>query len=331
MKNLRIIGCLFLFILPQASAKIVFVSHRDGKVDEIHVMDDNGKNRRRLTQHTLSEYTPRWSPDGQQIAFVREMATQTPGTFETDMFLMNAYGDSVERITKRGRTSGPGITWSPDGETIAFVSGQNFGLQIYGIDLQSRKVRQLTRKHSHATQPDWSPDGQQIVYKDAHALTTVTIYTMNADGTNHKQLLPPKEGSVLRSTPDWSPDGQKIVFCEIEWNRKRGGELIGVRIIIFDVDSGDQTIKEFPTNWGLQSVCWMSENQVLFSAAEGLDATTDIYRYDLLSGSITNLTNTPEDFDDSMHWIAGPLDVSPNEKQNSTWGEIKNQTAAHPQ
>ena len=52
-------------------AQIAFSSTRDGNL-EIYVMDADGNNLIRLTNHPEHDYQPSWSPDGGRIAFVSD-------------------------------------------------------------------------------------------------------------------------------------------------------------------------------------------------------------------------------------------------------------------
>src|SRR5919202_3352646 len=54
---------------PGQNGKIAFVSSRDGG-DNIFVMDSNGSNPTNLTNNSLSNLQPAFSPDGTKIAFV---------------------------------------------------------------------------------------------------------------------------------------------------------------------------------------------------------------------------------------------------------------------
>jgi len=69
------------------SQQIAFTSRRGGSAD-VHVMNRDGSNQRRLTFETSDEGFPAWSPDGNRIAFV----SNRDGNGE--IYVMNADGAS---------------------------------------------------------------------------------------------------------------------------------------------------------------------------------------------------------------------------------------------
>ncbi|MEO8574183.1 MAG: S9 family peptidase [Pyrinomonadaceae bacterium] len=75
---------------------------------------------RRLTSGTRDS-SPRWSPDGRFLAFVR--STETPGSF-SQIYLLPMTGGEAFQLTNVARGAG-GPAWSPDGKWIAFASGTN--------------------------------------------------------------------------------------------------------------------------------------------------------------------------------------------------------------
>ncbi len=87
---LLVCSLLSLVIVPVIDAKIVFCVDGD-----IFVMDDNGTNRRRLTQNPLWEKRcPRWLPDGKKIAFSRKMDKAKHDSYE--LFIMNTDGTDLQ-------------------------------------------------------------------------------------------------------------------------------------------------------------------------------------------------------------------------------------------
>ena len=83
---------------------------RHGRQRDIYVMNTNGDQVRRLTNHPFEDNAPAWSPDGRRIAFYSSRGN-LPG-----IFVMDADGANLKRLTV-GDHEYP--TWSPDGTQIA--------------------------------------------------------------------------------------------------------------------------------------------------------------------------------------------------------------------
>ena len=121
-KRLSFAG-LFIFLLSAAisgrialashhKAQIAFTSTRDGN-PEIYVMDADGSNQIRLTNHPVEDAAPSWSPNGRRIVFV---SNRNGGNYQ--IYVMDDDGKNVRRITEGTHDSTP--AWSPDGRTIAY-------------------------------------------------------------------------------------------------------------------------------------------------------------------------------------------------------------------
>lgn len=73
--------------------RISFVADADGGSEEIFVMDADGSNLNRLTNHPATDRWPSWSPDGTKIVFVSERVSGWA------IYMMDADGRNPTRIT----------------------------------------------------------------------------------------------------------------------------------------------------------------------------------------------------------------------------------------
>jgi dipeptidyl aminopeptidase/acylaminoacyl peptidase len=111
--------------------------------------------------------TAKLSPDGQTVLYACTQYDTTQRTESTHLRTMTRTGMHDTAIT-----SGPWVdshpTWSPDGRTIAFVSNRQHPAQIYGYDVATGTVTQLTHLSTDCAGPlVWSPDGQRIAFATA--------------------------------------------------------------------------------------------------------------------------------------------------------------------
>jgi len=104
-----------------------------------------------------------------------------------------------------------GSTWSPDGETVAFISNLSGRNNLWLVPAEGGWPTQLTISNERQTSPAWSPDGKWIAY------------TSDYDGDEQWDifLVSPKTGQVVNLTntreiseesPAWSPDGRYLAY-----------------------------------------------------------------------------------------------------------------------
>lgn len=103
-------------------------------------------------------YTPRWSPDGQTIAFSRWRR----GGYR-DIVLVEIKTGRIYPITSdRAMDTGP--EWSRDGKWLYFSSDREGIANIYAFNLHTGLTYRVTNVVSGAYQPVVDPDGNHLVY-----------------------------------------------------------------------------------------------------------------------------------------------------------------------
>jgi Tol biopolymer transport system component len=143
-------------------AYYAFAMSRPSRNPEIWIMDADGLNQKRLTDHGLD---PSWSPDDRQIAF----ASHRDGIFQ--IYAMNSDGSNVRRLTNHNAEDSTPV-WAPDGKAIAYISAtgdDRRGLFIMGPD-GSDPHGLAHSKHQDFCFPSWSSDGRTIAFSALNRL-----------------------------------------------------------------------------------------------------------------------------------------------------------------
>ena len=181
----------FLPVWSHDGSKIAFMSNRDGN-PEIYVMNRDGSNVRRITNHPMADTTPTWSPSGNQIAFTSDRSG-TP-----QIYVVNLDGTGLVRISQESNCDR--ATWSPPPlNQIAYASRSGGGYEIRLFDFNERTSTVITDGIGSNESPAFAPNGRHIAFVSDRS-GTPQIYTVARDGSDLKQIT--KVGS--NRYPTWS-------------------------------------------------------------------------------------------------------------------------------
>ncbi len=100
------------------------------------------------------------------------------------------------------------LTWSPNGDRLAYVSFETGKPVVYVHKLATGKRSVVANYKGSNSAPAWSPDGREL----AMVLTRdgiSQIYIANADGSGLRRLL---RSSAINTEPSFSADGQHVYF-----------------------------------------------------------------------------------------------------------------------
>src|SRR5262249_8532549 len=116
---------------------IVFMSNRTGQLFQIWVCDSEGLNQVQITTAGTECGLPRWSPDGQQIAYNERIGHVTVVSTVT------AQGGPPRRLTT-GAFDDSVPSWSRDGEWVYFSSNRSGTPQLWKMRLRGGEAVQVT-------------------------------------------------------------------------------------------------------------------------------------------------------------------------------------------
>jgi Tol biopolymer transport system component len=174
----------------------------------ISVVNADGSNARPIRDDGPQGFSgsPAWSPDGQRIAFLRTPMADRFGFFY--LYVMDADGSNVRRVSETTILSLDGIAWSPDGERILFTGSD---WELHSVRADGSDERVLTDAASEgpgqitgsSIDPAWSSDGAFIAFlRDPVARKDNEVFIMRADGTGVRQVT---DDGIEASGLSWQP------------------------------------------------------------------------------------------------------------------------------
>lgn len=290
----------------------VTTADRSEYVSQIWMASADGRENVRLTYADKSSTTPKWSPDGNWIAF-----TSNRKDNKNNLYLLRVSGGEAEALTDV--KSGVGdFEWSPDGRWIAFTMAdpkteeeekndkakndfrwvdENVKMsRLYVLPVQKdasgkREPRKLTTENYTVNEFDWSPDGSRIVF--SHAKTPVA----NDWTTSDVSVVEVATGKVTvfantaaaENSPLFSPDGKSVALLvsDVPPRWAQSGT-----VQIFPASGGQPKALSASYDGQPNVAGWSADGRRLyFSEAKGTG--TQIYAIDVSANRIDEIKVTP--------------------------------------
>jgi Tol biopolymer transport system component/DNA-binding winged helix-turn-helix (wHTH) protein len=242
----------------------------------LNLISVEGQEHRRLSPKDNSEpsfdSSPRFSPDGRSIAFLRWKSDA-----ECDIFVADVSSGEMKQISvSRRPIVADSLQWSVDGKRLYFISKRAGYLNLWQIDREGGEPTVVPNFTTPLTYYSIARRANMLAYVYEQRDTLIKV-------TNPAGASCQINSSLTDTTPRFSPDGSMIVF-----NSDRSG---GDEIWLAKTDCSDLRQLTNFNEIGIGSPRWSPDGTRIAFDRRG-NGTSDIYTIAINGTDLQKLTNT---------------------------------------
>jgi len=254
-------GKRIIFVLGEASKA---EEHETSALWIVPFEGDSPDDARQFTTGLWNDHSPRWSPDGRQIAFLSDRAERG----KTSVYVMHADGGEARRVfDEQGSISS--LEWSPDGSALSvlYTPGETEAekkkkeerddarvwdeedkyQRLWVIDLAAESAAPVTPEDRQARQYAWSPDSSRIAYTQSlhprinDEFGEIEVWIVARDGGTpvHSFTLIGEPFGLL-----WSKDSSTFAYLS------RGDKVVHPEVVFTIPVIGGEPTNITPDYWG---------------------------------------------------------------------------------
>jgi dipeptidyl aminopeptidase/acylaminoacyl peptidase len=279
-------------------------------ITQIWLANTDDTNNFQITFGDKSSTNPKWSPDGNWIAF-----TSNRKDNRNNLYVLRVGGGEAEALSDL-KGSVTNFEWSPDGNWLAYTMSdaktdeeekndkgrndfrwvdENWKMsRLYVMSVAKdangkRESKKLTAENYTVGSFDWSPDGKQIVFNHtkspiANDWTTSDISLVDVSSGKKTVLA---NTAAAENSPVFSPDGTKIAFSAsdvpVRWAQSNAIQIVA---------STGGTPKSAPLSFDRQpNIAGWSKNGDLVYFTEAKGTGTGVYSLNIASNKIAEISS----------------------------------------
>ncbi|MCY4027161.1 MAG: prolyl oligopeptidase family serine peptidase, partial [Acidobacteria bacterium] len=276
-------------------------------IGHIWRVDADGGNPVQLTRGDEGETSPRWSPDGEQVAFLARRGAADA----TQIHVLSNRGGEARPLTDHP-TAVSSIAWSPDGSAIYFLASdeksaeqraredekddvyvfeENFEQRhLWTVTVSSGVTTKVTEGGYSILAYELSRDGERIAvhrgptpvleHRDASE-----VWVMGADGSDPLRLT---TNDVPESGAGVSPDGSHVLF--LARANDRFEKYYNSNVFLVPSRGGPARILAPDLPYEFSAAAWSVDGAAVFAVAN-MGVHSQLVRLDVATGEVEQLTD----------------------------------------
>ena len=225
----------------------LLIATRFGDVDQLHLVEQPGGERRQLTFLREPITQAAFSPDPGHIAYVY---VKDEGGNEKTQIYYQRLGEPGAKLLTDGKSLNGGPVWSNAGREVAYFSTARDGVS-YDIDIAEPEGGTLSRLavtgDAAAWYPlDWSPDDRKLLVLKYLSISEAYLYVVDL-ATGQKREVDPSPSKIGIAGAKFSRDGQGIYFIS-----DRDSEFAQLRYV--NLFTGEKTVISGRLPWDIEEL-----------------------------------------------------------------------------
>ncbi len=206
----------------------VAVSHapKGGWKSQVYIVPFGGSEPRLITPNNPS-FLHGWSPDGEELAYCAFRGEETAP--DVDVYAISVHGGEEKRLT-HGEGFNDGPEYAPDGKSVWFNSTRSGLMQLWRMDRDGGRPRQMTATERNNWFAHLSPDGRRVAYisyardelepSEHLPNMNVELWLMDADGDHARCLLRLFGGQGSLNVNSWAADSRRLAYVRYELSHR---------------------------------------------------------------------------------------------------------------
>ena len=276
-------------------------------ISHIWRADADGGNTVQLTRGEDGETSPRWSPDGDRVAFIARR-----GTADTaQIHVLRNQGGEARPLTDHP-TAVSRIAWSSDGNRIYFLAfdekpaaqqaredekddvyafEEDFQQQhLWTVTVSTGVTTRVTEGDYSVLSYDLSRDGTRIaVHRGPNPVLehrdASEVWVMRADGSDPRRLT---ANGVPESGARVSPDGSQVLF--LARANERFEKYYNSNVFLVPSGGGPARILAPDLPYEFSAAAWSVDGGAVF-AVVNMGVHSELFRLDAATGEVDQLTD----------------------------------------